>query len=110
MVAVKRNNFSSCKILIERGADINLKNDIGLTAFDYSILFCNYEISLYLKQKYECKPKEIDYYLEQGNKIGAPLFNINLYLDTLNQNIPFEEIPQFKLTNQQNKGILIREF
>ncbi len=105
MVAVKRNNFSTCKILLERGANANFKNDIGLTAFDYSILFCNYEISLYFKENYDCNIREIDYYLEQGNKIEAPLFNIKLYLDTLDKNTVLEEIPQFKLTKQQNKGI-----
>jgi len=107
MVAVKRNNITSCKLLLEKGAEVYLKNDYGLNAFDYSVLYCNYEISLYFKEKYKSIVKEIDYYLEQGNLIGAPLFNIKLYLDCLNQNIPLDKIPQFKLTREQNKGIRI---
>lgn len=104
MVAVKRNNFSTCLILLENGADPNIKNDMGLTAFDFSVLFCNYEISFYFKEKFGSQVKEIDYYLEQGNKIGAPLFNINLYIESLKNNVPIDKISQFKLTKQQNLG------
>lgn len=105
MIAVKRNNYSTCLMLLDKGADPNFKNDIGLTAFDYSILYCNYEISLYFKNKFNCLAKEIDYYLEQGNKIKAPLFNVKSFLDCLNSNTPIEQVPQFRLTSQQNKGI-----
>ncbi len=104
MVAVKQNNFSTCLLLLENRADPNYKNDIGLTAFDYSVLYCNYGISIYLKEKYESKLKEIDYYLEQANKLGAPLFNINLFIESLNANVPVDKIPQFKLTKKQNLG------
>lgn len=104
MVAVKRNNFSTCILLLEKGADPEFKNEMGLTAFDYSVLFCNYEISFYFKQKYCSKLKDINHYLEIGTELGAPLFNISLYLDTLNANVPVDHIPQFKLTNQQLKG------
>ena len=106
MVAVKRNNFSSCILLLEKGADPEFKNEMGLTAFDCSVLYCNYEISLYLKQKYYSKLKDINHYLEISSELGSPLFNINLYIETLNANVPVDKIPQFKLTNQQLKGKL----
>jgi hypothetical protein len=105
MVAVKRNNFSSCLILLDKGANPNIKNDMGLTAFDYSVLYCNYEISLYFKEKFDSKLNEIDYYLEQGSKIASPFFNIVSYIECLKEKVPLNKIPQFKLTKQQNLGI-----
>ena len=104
MVTVKRNNFSTCLLLLENGADPEFRNEMGLTAFDFSVLFCNYEISLYFKQKFNSRLKDINYYLQMSSEIYAPLFNINLYIETLNENVPVDKIPKFKLTNQQLKG------
>ena len=36
--------------------------------------------------------------------INSPLFNIKLYLDNLNKNLPFEDTKSFKLTLEQYKG------
>jgi ankyrin repeat protein len=104
IVAVKRNNFTSALILLEKGANINLRNEYGLTAFDYSILYSNYEISLHLKQKYNPEIKDIQFYLEHRVVINSPLFNIKLYLDNLNENVAFEDTKSFKLTVEQYKG------
>lgn len=101
---MKRNNFSTSLLLLENGADPDFKNQMGLTAFDYSVLFCNYEISLYLKQKYYSRLKDINYYLEKSSEIDAPLFDINLYIETLKADTPVDRIPLFKLTNKQLKG------
>ncbi len=104
MVAVKRNNFSTCLLLLERGADPEFKNEIGITAFDYSVLFCNYKISLYFKEKYFSKLKDVNHYYEISSELGAPLFNIDMYINSLNSDVPVDKIPQFKLTNLQLKG------
>ena len=105
IIAVKRNNFESALILIEKGADINMRNQFGLTAFDYSIMYSNYEISLYFKQKFNPEIRDMEFYLEHRTVINSPLFNIKLYLDNLNQNVPFDDTPSFKLTVDQYKGI-----
>ena len=104
MIAAKRNNYETFLLLLENGANHELKNDINLTAFDYSVLYCNYKISFYFKEKLNCIPKEIDFYLEQANKIHTPLFNIQLYLESLNNNLPMDTAPVFKLSPQQNRG------
>jgi ankyrin repeat protein len=104
IVAVKRNNFDSALILLERGADINLKNQFGLNAFDYSILYCNYEISYHIKQKFNPEIRDLEFYLQHRTIIKAPLFNMKLYLENLNQNIPFDKSISFKLTVDQYKG------
>ena len=111
MTAAKRNYFETCMLLLENGADPDIKNDIGLTAFDYSVLYCNYKICLFFKEKYNAKLKEIDYYLEQGNKLNAPLFNIILFFECLNKNLPVDDIPTFNLSSQQKIGkIFIEKF
>ena len=89
IVAVKRNNFDSVLILLE---------------FDYSILYNNYEICLHLKQKYNLEVRDMEFYLEHRSVIKAPLFNVKLFLENLNQNVPFNETPSFKLTVDQYKG------
>ena len=105
IVAVKRNNFESALILLEKGADINMRNQFGLTAFDYSIMYSNYEISLYFKQKFNPEIRDMEFYLEHRTVINSPLFNIKLYLDNLNEDVPFDDTPSFKLTVDQYKGI-----
>jgi len=107
IVAVKRNNFDSALILLEKGADINMRNQFGLTAFDYSILYSNYEISLHFKQKFNPEVRDMEFYLEHRAVIKAPLFNIKLFLENLNENVPFNETPSFKLTVEQYKGKLV---
>jgi ankyrin repeat protein len=104
IVAVKRNNFDSVLILLERGADVNIRNENGLTAFDYSILYSNYEICLYLNKKYNLEVRDMEFYLEHRSVIKAPLFNVKLFLENLNQNVPFNETPSFKLSVEQYKG------
>ena len=105
IVAVKRNNFDSVLILLEKGAEINQRNANGLSAFDFSVLYSNYEISLYLKQKYNLEVRDLDFYLEQRNTINAPLFNMKLFLENLNNNVPAGDVPSFKLTVDQYKSI-----
>lgn len=110
IIAVKRNNFDSVLILLEKGGDITLKNQYGLNAFDYSILYSNYEISLYLKQKYNPEIFDMEFYLEHRKVINSPLFNIKLFLENLNENVPFNQTPSFKLSVEQYKSKLINYF
>ena len=104
IVAVKRNNFDSALILMEKGADINLRNQFGLTAFDYGILYSNYEISLHLKQKSDPEIRDAEFYLEHRTVINSPLFNIKLFLETLSKDVAPNDAPSFKLTVDQYKS------
>jgi len=52
MWAVRRNHFGVASVLLARKANPNLTCKKGLTAMDYAVMYGNYEIAFYLREKF----------------------------------------------------------
>ena len=56
MWSIRRNHFGVASVLLARKADPHLKCKKGLTAMDYAVLYSNYDIAFYLREKYSLEP------------------------------------------------------
>ncbi len=52
MWAIRRNHFGVASVLLARRANGLLRCKKGMTAMDYAVMYGNYEIALYLKEKF----------------------------------------------------------
>ena len=87
-IAVKRKNLNIVKLLIEKGADPNYKNDKQLSAIDYAILPGYYNIAAYLYTKIDDKTlKDEEEYEEIAKKYHYRYVNYQRFLCSLREDV-----------------------
>jgi hypothetical protein len=102
-LASKFNYVNLIKILLnQKDIKIASLNNIGLNALDVSIIRGNYESSLYLINNTILKPeKSLESYKILNKQLEYPLFNIDLFYETLMKKIDLEKIPNFALPKKR---------
>ena len=103
--ACKYNNIKTAEILIENKCNLLIENSYGMTAFDYSIVMGNYNISLMFMEKHNFKlEKSVDDYIRLNNLVDGPRFKMELFIDNLKNQVPVGKTPSFE--NDRKKRLL----
>ena len=102
-LASKFNYVDLIKILLnQKDIKIESLNNIGLNALDVSIIRGNYESSLYLINNTILKPeKSLESYKILNKQLEYPLFNIDLFYESLMKKIDLDKIPNFSLPKKR---------
>ena len=102
-LASKFNYVNLIKILLnQKDIKVASLNNIGLNALDVSIIRGNYESSLYLINNTILKlEKSLESYKILNKQLEYPLFNIDLFYETLMKKIDLDKIPNFSLPKKR---------
>lgn len=103
MIAAKRNKLDIMIYLIQKGANVNHKNNYNLNVLDYAIIHANYSISFYLKNNWNTlEEKSEDEYIDLIKEMRVPLFNIILFFKNLKNKTDPAKTPCFVLTKEES--------
>lgn len=102
-LASKFNYIELIKILLNnKNCNINCLNNIGLNALDIAIIRGNYEVSLYLIENTTLKiEKNLESYKILNQQLECPLFNLDLFYQSLMNKIPIDKINNFSLPKKR---------
>jgi ankyrin repeat protein len=102
LIASKRNKLQTVKFLIESNCDITATDSNDLNSLDNAIIFGLYDIAFEFIGKLPKKP--VDEYLEIGNKLKSPYYNLPLLMDHLELKTEPSNVPSFTLSGKKAKG------
>ncbi len=102
-LASKFNYLELIKILLNnKNCNINSLNNIGLNALDIAIIRGNYEVCLYLIENTTLKiEKNLESYKILNQQLESPLFNLDLFYQSLINKIPIDKIKNFSLPKKR---------
>jgi ankyrin repeat protein len=102
LIASKRNKINTVKFLIESGCDISSKDINELNSLDNAIILGLYDVAYEFIGKLPMKSP--DEYLEIGNKLRSPYYNLPLLMEHLELKTDPSKVPSFALTGKKAKG------
>ena len=102
LIASKRNKLNAVKFLIESNCDISIKDANDLNPLDNAIILGLYNIAYEFYGK--LPTKSVDEYLELGNKLRSPYYNLPLFMEHLELKTEPSKVPSFALSGKKAKG------
>jgi hypothetical protein len=85
--------------LLENNANLEYENIHNANCLDTAVVNGNYEIALHLLNLNRLELKEISFYIELSKKTKIPVFNLILFIETLEARVNPSEVPNFALSS-----------